>query len=67
MGSDNDDASGKRKGRKVWIFVKNTSTAMMIFLFLLVSILILDSYKFISVRVSVASIIYCVRVTMSLH
>lgn len=52
MGSDNDDASGKRKGRKVFIFIKNVSSAMMIFMFFLVAILMLDSYKFISVRVS---------------
>ena len=55
MGSDNDDASGKRKGRKVWIFVKNASMAMMIFTFFLTVILILDAYKFVSIRVSDAS------------
>ena len=55
MGSDNDDASGKRKGRKVWLFVKNASMAMMIFTFFLTVILILDAYKFVSIRVSDAS------------
>ncbi len=52
MGSDNDDVSGKRKGRKVWIFVKNTSMAMLIFMFFVLIILVLDAYKFVSVRVS---------------
>mmetsp|Transcript_20949 Transcript_20949/g.32815 ORF Transcript_20949/g.32815 Transcript_20949/m.32815 type:complete len:137 (-) Transcript_20949:974-1384(-) len=50
MGSDNDDVSGKRKGRKVWIFVKNTSMAMLIFMFFVLIILVLDAYKFVSVR-----------------
>ena len=63
MGSDNDDASGKRKGRKVWLFVKNASMAMIIFTFFLTVILVLDAYKFVSIRVSNASTSYCVEVS----
>ncbi|KAK1745477.1 hypothetical protein QTG54_003401 [Skeletonema marinoi] len=50
MGSDNDDASGKRKGRKVWLFVKNASMALTVFMFFLTVILVLDAYKFVSIR-----------------
>jgi len=50
MGSDNDDASGKRKGRKVWLFVKNASMALTILMFFVTVILVLDAYKFISFR-----------------
>ncbi len=52
MGSDDDDANGKRKGRKVWLFVKNASMALTIFMFFVTVILVLDAYKFVSIRVS---------------
>lgn len=50
MGSDNDDASGKRKGRKVWLFVKNASMALTFLMFFFTVILVLDAYKFVSIR-----------------
>lgn len=53
MGSDNDDASGKRKGRKVWLFVKNASMALTFLMFFFTVILVLDAYKFVSIRVSI--------------
>ncbi|KAL7449499.1 hypothetical protein ACHAWC_001558 [Mediolabrus comicus] len=49
MGSD-DDANGKRKGRKVWLFVKNATMALTIFTFFVTVILVLDAYKFVSIR-----------------
>ena len=53
MGSDNDDdANGKRKGRKVWLFVKNATILLTIFMFFVTVILVLDAYKFVSIRVS---------------
>ena len=51
MASD-DDANGKRKGRKVWLFVKNASMALTVFMFFVTVILVLDAYKFVSIRVS---------------
>jgi hypothetical protein len=53
MGADDDDASGKRKGRKVWLFVKNTSMALTVLMFFFTVILVLDAYKFVSIRVSI--------------
>ena len=43
---------GNKKGVPVWTFVKNASLAITIFLFFFTIVLVLDAYKFVSVRVS---------------
>mmetsp|Transcript_28341 Transcript_28341/g.53498 ORF Transcript_28341/g.53498 Transcript_28341/m.53498 type:complete len:84 (-) Transcript_28341:801-1052(-) len=53
MGSpDEEGLKGNKKGRPVWAFVKNASLAITIFLFFFTIVLVLDAYKFVSVRVS---------------
>ena len=56
MGSRTYDEEGGVKGNKkgppVWTFVKNASLAVTIFLFFITIVLVLDAYKFVSVRVS---------------
>ena len=54
MGSDDDDegTKGHKRGRPLWSFVKNASLAVTCLLFLVCLILVLDAYKFVSVRVS---------------
>ena len=57
MGSRTYDEEGGVKGNKkgppVWTFVKNASLAVTIFLFFITIVLVLDAYKFVSVRVSI--------------
>ena len=43
----------KKGGPQVWTFVKNASLAITIFLFFITIVLVLDAYKFVSVRVSI--------------
>mmetsp|Transcript_7208 Transcript_7208/g.13080 ORF Transcript_7208/g.13080 Transcript_7208/m.13080 type:complete len:161 (+) Transcript_7208:99-581(+) len=51
MGSpDEEGLKGNKKGRPVWAFVKNASLAITIFLFFFTIVLVLDAYKFVSVR-----------------
>lgn len=40
----------KKGGPQVWTFVKNASLAITIFLFFITIVLVLDAYKFVSVR-----------------
>ena len=49
---DEEGLKGNKKGRPVWSFVKNASLAITIFLFFFTIVLVLDAYKFVSVRVS---------------
>ncbi|KAL7551265.1 hypothetical protein ACHAWF_014459 [Thalassiosira exigua] len=51
MGSpDEEGLKGNKKGRPVWTFVKNASLAITVFLFFFTIVLVLDAYKFVSVR-----------------
>lgn len=50
MASEEEGVKGNKKGRPVWTFVKNTSLAITIFLFFFTIVLVLDAYKFVSVR-----------------
>jgi hypothetical protein len=43
---------GNKKGRPLWTFVKNASFIMTAAMFLVTFVLVLDAYKFVSVRVS---------------
>ena len=59
MGTQDDDdereevgTKGNKKGLPIWSFVKNTSLVITICVFVLTSVLVLDAYKFVSVRVS---------------
>lgn len=47
-----EGVKGNKKGVPVWTFVKNASLAITIFLFFFTIVLVLDAYKFVSVRVS---------------
>merc|ERR1719251_352246 len=47
---DEEGLKGNKKGRPVWAFVKNASLAVTMFLFFLTIVLVLDAYKFVSVR-----------------
>eukprot|EP00584_Thalassiosira_punctigera_P005045 CAMPEP_0172534974 /NCGR_PEP_ID=MMETSP1067-20121228/7162_1 /TAXON_ID=265564 ORGANISM="Thalassiosira punctigera, Strain Tpunct2005C2" /NCGR_SAMPLE_ID=MMETSP1067 /ASSEMBLY_ACC=CAM_ASM_000444 /LENGTH=177 /DNA_ID=CAMNT_0013319857 /DNA_START=92 /DNA_END=625 /DNA_ORIENTATION=- len=47
---DEEGLKGNKKGRPVWSFVKNASLAITIFLFFFTIVLVLDAYKFVSVR-----------------
>ncbi len=46
---------GNKKGQPIWSFVKNTSLFITLCVFVLTSVLVLDAYKFVSVRVSIAT------------
>mmetsp|Transcript_938 Transcript_938/g.1954 ORF Transcript_938/g.1954 Transcript_938/m.1954 type:complete len:138 (-) Transcript_938:292-705(-) len=51
MGSpDEGGVKGNKKGVPVWSFVKNASLVITIFLFFFTIVLVLDAYKFVSVR-----------------
>jgi len=51
MGSpDEEGVKGNKKGKPIWSFVKNASLAITIFLFFFTIVLVLDAYKFVSVR-----------------
>jgi len=50
---DEEGVKGNKKGVPVWTFVKNASLIITIFLFFFTIVLVLDAYKFVSVRVSV--------------
>ena len=53
MGSpDEEGTKGNTKGRPLWKFVKHASLGVTVFLFFLTVVLVLDAYKFVSVRVS---------------
>ena len=56
-----EGVKGNKKGVPVWTFVKNASLAITIFLFFFTIVLVLDAYKFVSVRVSIRHIfiVYC--------
>jgi len=41
---------GNKKGLPVWSFVKNASLIITVFLFFITGVLVLDAYKFVSVR-----------------
>eukprot|EP00585_Thalassiosira_rotula_P005420 CAMPEP_0196140852 /NCGR_PEP_ID=MMETSP0910-20130528/7606_1 /TAXON_ID=49265 /ORGANISM="Thalassiosira rotula, Strain GSO102" /LENGTH=168 /DNA_ID=CAMNT_0041401769 /DNA_START=106 /DNA_END=612 /DNA_ORIENTATION=+ len=47
---DEEGLKGNKKGRPMWAFVKNASLAVTIFLFFFTVVLVLDAYKFVSVR-----------------
>ncbi|KAL7529283.1 hypothetical protein ACHAXR_003928 [Thalassiosira sp. AJA248-18] len=48
--SDEEGLKGNKKGPPVWTFVKNASLAITLFLFFFTVVLVLDAYKFVSVR-----------------
>ena len=49
---------GNKKGQPIlWSLVKNTSLFITLCVFLLTSVLVLDAYKFVSVRVSYRNVI----------
>ena len=52
MGSQEEGVKGNKKGVPVWTFVKNASLLITICLFFFTIVLVLDAYKFVSVRVS---------------
>jgi len=47
---DEEGVKGNKKGVPVWSFVKNASLVITIFLFFFTIVLVLDAYKFVSVR-----------------
>lgn len=51
-GDDDEGLKGNRKGKTAWTFVKNASLLVTVFLFFFTIVLVLDAYKFVSVRVS---------------
>ena len=55
-----EGVKGNKKGVPVWTFVKNASLAITIFLFFFTIVLVLDAYKFVSVRVSIRRYLYCI-------
>mmetsp|Transcript_3955 Transcript_3955/g.10008 ORF Transcript_3955/g.10008 Transcript_3955/m.10008 type:complete len:152 (-) Transcript_3955:152-607(-) len=50
MGSQEEGVKGNKKGVPVWTFVKNASLLITICLFFFTIVLVLDAYKFVSVR-----------------
>ena len=48
---------GNKKGRPIWTVVKRTSLAMSLVGFLFTTILVLDAFRFVSVRVSIISML----------
>jgi len=45
-----DDGVKGKRGRPVWTFIKNASFAMTLIMFIFTTVLVLDAYKFVSVR-----------------
>ena len=43
---------GNKKGRPIWTFVKKTSLAVTVLGFIVTTVLVLDAYKFVTIRVS---------------
>ena len=62
-----EGVKGNKKGVPVWTFVKNASLAITIFLFFFTIVLVLDAYKFVSVRVSIRHTVFLFATIMHIR
>mmetsp|Transcript_5328 Transcript_5328/g.10907 ORF Transcript_5328/g.10907 Transcript_5328/m.10907 type:complete len:186 (-) Transcript_5328:226-783(-) len=47
---EEEGLKGNKKGRPIWTFIKNASLAMTVLMFIFTTVLILDAYKFVTIR-----------------
>jgi len=45
-----EGTKGNKKGRPIWMYIKNASFTVTLLMFLFTTVLVLDAYKFVSVR-----------------